>query len=1218
MPAIQIIAIVVSLAFTAVAVAMTTRAVRAILGTVRVGQPASRTDNPGKRTVTLLKESLLHTRMLQWGFVGAMHWFVYLAFIVLSSAVATGYVQLFKPDFALPILGHFFLFEWVSEGLGLLGTLGIIALIIVRQLNHPRSQGRKSRFYGSTQWQAYFVEAFALVESAAILFIRGAEYNLGQIDSDHPEDFTRFHFPISGYVGDFLFPAGVEGNESALENTIVVIAMIKVVLAMVWLMVISSNLTMGIAWHRFTAWFNIFFKRESVGRDTDGATTALGGMKPLMNNGKPVTLDDLDDLDEDSTLGVGTLEDFSWKGILDFSTCTECGRCQSQCPAWNTDKPLSPKLLITAMRDHAYAKAPYLRADEAQREAMLAGDTALATEVEKPLVGETGGRMDGLEDGEWFYNPSNGAAVIDPDVLWNCTSCGACVQQCPVDIEHVDHIMDMRRHQVLVESNFPAELNGLFKGLENKGNPWNMSSSARMDWAKDLPFEVKVVGEDISNLDEVDWLFWVGCAGAYEDRAKKTTRAVAELLDMAGVSFGVLGNGETCTGDPARRAGNEFVFQGLAQQNVENFKEYRVKKVVSTCAHCFNTLKNEYKEFGVELEVVHHTQLLNRLVREGKLTPVSAGPGAHKRSITYHDPCYIGRHNGVYSPPRELLQVLPGAEYVEMERHSEKSFCCGAGGARMWMEENYGERINMNRTNEAVGTGADQIAVGCPFCRVMLSDGLTMKQSKGEAREEVEILDVAQMLLASVKGEQATKLLPGAGAAAGAGTTAPAAKKAAGSGDDSEGSGSGGSGSGGTDVATKAEPEAGDVTITEDTVTETQDAGPAAKASGGSSLFDDASSMFDDESGTTATSATASPDKAPAEEAEAAKAAPKEQASSGGSLFDLGGDSDAGEEPAEAKAEPATEKSEAKAEPEPAAKKADPEPSADLGSGGSLFDLQAEEPAPAKEAPAQEASRAEAAPVEAKAEPAAEEPSESAAKAAAPAAGADPAPAQDVDLSGGGSLFDIVAEEPAPAAKAEPAPAEEAAEPAQAETPAPADEKAPEPEAETPAPAEEKAPEPAATEAKAEPAAETEPAAPAVDLNAGGSLFDIAAPENVPAPPKATAPSSTTPAPAGAAAPVDVSAENVAEDGTDAGSEGSEPAAEVEPVDEAATTEAPAEAEAAAEEQATEEEPAPAEPTEKPAAEEKAPEQAKPVSSGEAHQPRTDVEIESVESLFDI
>ena len=361
-------------------------------------------------------------------------------------------------------------------------------------------------------------------------------------------------------------------------------------------------------------------------------------------------------------------------------------------------------------------------------------------------------------------------------------TCGACVNQCPVDIEHVDHIIDMRRYQVLVEANFPAELNQLFKGMENKGNPWNMSSSARMDWAKDLPFDVKVVGEDVESLDEVEWLFWVGCAGAYEDRQKKTTRAVAELLDMAGVSFAVLGNGETCTGDQARRAGNEFLFQQLAAQNSETFKEFKVKKVVSTCAHCFNTLKNEYADFGVELEVIHHTQLLNRLVREGRLTPVADGAGASKRSITYHDPCYIGRHNGVYSPPRELLQVLPGAEFVEMERNCEQSFCCGAGGARMWMEENIGERINVNRTNEAVGTGADQIAVGCPFCRVMLSDGLTAAQAKGTAREEVEVLDVAQMLLASVKGESAVKVRVASGGGGAA-----------------------------TAVETKAEPEAGDV-----------------------------------------------------------------------------------------------------------------------------------------------------------------------------------------------------------------------------------------------------------------------------------------------------------------------------------------------------------------------------------------------------------------------
>ncbi len=796
----QTVAIVISLALTLAAVVAVTLAVRRMVAVMKQGQPApGRAGNPAARTVTMLKETFGHTRMLQWHWVGIMHWFVYLAFLLLSAAVFAGYFQLFDPEFALPLIGHFFLFEWVSEGIGALSTIGIVFLIVYRQLNHPRSQGRSSRFYGSRQWQAYFVEALVLLEGSAILFIRGAEYNLGQVASDHPEDFDRFHFPISSYVGDALFSS----SEGTLENTIIAIAVFKIVLAMVWLLVIAQNITMGIAWHRFTAWPNIWFKREASGR------TALGALKPLTSDGKAITLDDIDDLDEDAKLGVGAIEDFSWKGILDFTTCTECGRCQSQCPAWNTEKPLSPKLLIMGLREAAYAGAPGSQGDGSTR-------TLVGKSDQEAEVGS------GDDVAEWFYNPPGGDFVIDEDVLWSCTSCGACVQQCPVDIEHVDHIIDMRRHQVLVESNFPSELNGLFKGLENKGNPWNMSSSARMDWAKGLEFDVKVVGESIESLDEVDWLFWVGCAGAYEDRAKKTTRAVAELLDMAGVSFGVLGNGETCTGDPARRAGNEFVFQGLAQQNVEVFKEYKVKKVVSTCAHCFNTLKNEYQDFGVELEVVHHTQLLNRLVRDGKLTPVTDGAGAHKRSITYHDPCYIGRHNGVYTPPRELLQVLPGAEYVEMERNSERSFCCGAGGARMWMEENLGERINVNRTVEAVGTGADQIAVGCPFCRVMLSDGLTAQQAKGEAREEVEVLDVAQMLLASVKGEQATKLLPGEGAA-----DAPAAKKSepASRRPKSE--------------ETKAEPEAGDATQTEDTVTDTEDVGPAAKASGGSSLFDD-------------------------------------------------------------------------------------------------------------------------------------------------------------------------------------------------------------------------------------------------------------------------------------------------------------------------------------------------------------------------------------------
>ncbi|MDV3222837.1 (Fe-S)-binding protein, partial [Intrasporangium sp.] len=340
------------------------------------------------------------------------------------------------------------------------------------------------------------------------------------------------------------------------------------------------------------------------------------------------------------------------------------------------------------------------------------------------------------------------------------------VEQCPVDIEHVDAIVDMRRYKNLIESAFPAELGGLFKNLEKNSNPWGLAPRLRMDWAKDLPFDVPQVGgsgsSDVESLDDVDYLFWVGCAGAYEDRAKKTTRAVAELLNLAGVKFAVLGDGEACTGDSARRAGNEFLYQMLAQQNVEVLNEVGATKIVVTCAHCFNTIKNEYPQLGGNYEVLHHTQLLNRLVREKRLTPVArpgegdglgvSRAGSTGSKVTYHDPCYLGRHNQVYAPPRELLQVLPGVEYAEMERSGEKSFCCGAGGARMWMEEKLGTRINNNRTEEALATGADRIAIGCPFCKVMLTDGLNAAVQDGKKAEgEVEVVDVAQMLLAAVR-----------------------------------------------------------------------------------------------------------------------------------------------------------------------------------------------------------------------------------------------------------------------------------------------------------------------------------------------------------------------------------------------------------------------------------------------------------------------------------
>jgi len=741
----QVAAIVICLAVSAVGIALFSRTVAQIVRTVRVGQPdAGRTDEPGARTATLVREFLGHTRMSRLPVVAVMHWFVMISFGLLFFTLMTAYGQLFAPAFVLPLLGHFVLLEWASEAIAWLSLVGIVTLIGIRQKQHPRSApgegGRSSRFFGSSFWQAYYVEYTILAIVVCVLALRGLEYAL-EAQTGEGEFATVLHFPLTFFIGEAF--SGL--STSALESAIVAVAAVKILVSMAWFITIALQPTMGVAWHRFLAFPNIWFKRHPDGR------TSLGELQPISVGGKPIDFENIDELDEDAALGVGKVEDFTWKGLLDFSTCTECGRCQSQCPAWNTEKPLSPKLLIMNLRDHAAAKSPWLMATEEERGEL---SEAAVAESQRPLVGE------GVPN-----DPFSGG-VIDPDVLWSCTTCGACVEQCPVDIEHVDHIVDMRRNQVLIESAFPSELGGLFKNLEKNANPWGMSPRTRLEWAKHLPFEVKEIGgpaaDDPADLSEVEYLFWVGCAGAFEDRAKKTTQAVAELLHTAGVDFAVLGDGESCTGDPARRAGNEFLFQMLAQANVEALNETKATKIVVTCAHCFNTLGNEYPQLGGTYEVVHHTQLLNRLVRDRRLTPVAAPDqplsglggskaGASAPTVTYHDPCYLGRHNGVYAPPRELIGALPGVEMREMERTKERSFCCGAGGARMWMEEKLGTRINNNRTAEAVATGADTIAIGCPFCRVMLSDGLTEAQANGEAREEVQVLDVAQMLLAAVK-----------------------------------------------------------------------------------------------------------------------------------------------------------------------------------------------------------------------------------------------------------------------------------------------------------------------------------------------------------------------------------------------------------------------------------------------------------------------------------
>ncbi|WP_447038378.1 heterodisulfide reductase-related iron-sulfur binding cluster [Streptomyces sp. DSM 118878] len=738
----QLAAIIVSLVLTVVGVALLARAIGQFVRYFKLGQPVpagTRTDNPYQRSVTLVREFLGHTRMNRWGIVGFAHWFVAIGFLTLPPTIITAYGQLFQADWMLPVIGGFLPYELYIEFIAAMTTVGIVTLMVIRLLNLPSRPGRKSRFTGSKMGQAYFVEYVILTIGLAIYVLRGLEGALHHVD----------HYEAAYFASYPLILAFKGLSLATLQTLVYFTAMIKLGTTMIWMITVSLNTNMGVAWHRFLAFPNIWFKREATGG------TALGELQPMTSGGKPI---DWEDPAEDAVFGVSQVEQFSWKGLLDFSTCTECGRCQSQCPAWNTGKPLSPKLLIMSLRDHAHAKAPYLLAgggktmegDEKATPEQLADVPAAAlAEAERPLIGTA---------------EENG--VIDPDVLWSCTTCGACVEQCPVDIEHIDHIVDMRRYQVMIESAFPSEAGTMLKNLEKKGNPWGLAKKQRLEWLKELDFEVPVVGKDIEDLTEVEYLYWVGCAGALEDRAKKTTKAFAELLHIAGVKFAIMGGDEKCTGDSARRLGNEPLFQQLGQENVmalnmafgeeldddgkvtpESAKPRTAKKIVATCPHCLNTIGNEYPQLGGDYEVIHHTQLLQHLVDEGKLVPVTPVEGL----ITYHDPCYLGRHNKIYTPPREIIASVPGLRNEEMHRHKERGFCCGAGGARMWMEERIGKRVNNERVDEALSLDPDIVSTACPFCLVMLTDSVNGKKNDGKAKESVQVVDVAQLLLDSVK-----------------------------------------------------------------------------------------------------------------------------------------------------------------------------------------------------------------------------------------------------------------------------------------------------------------------------------------------------------------------------------------------------------------------------------------------------------------------------------
>lgn len=424
--------------------------------------------------------------------------------------------------------------------------------------------------------------------------------------------------------------------------------------------------------------------------------TYFANLEPVRNTLKPLDLED----EEAESFGAADIEHFSWKQILDGYSCTECGRCTSVCPANTVGKSLSPKEIIVNIRQRTKDKAPLL--------------------------------SNGVSEGEQFDK----SLVHDyiPDLnLWQCTTCMACVQECPVMIEHVDSIVDMRRNLVLTESQFPAGLNNVFKSLETNYTPWAFNAADRAEWAEGL--SIKTMADD-SNCE---FLFWVGCSGSFDDRYKKVSQSFAKLMQKANIEFRILGIEEKCNGDTARRLGNEYLAQMMMMENVETLNKYNVKKIVTACPHCYHSLKNEYKLFGGNYEVYHHSELIDEMISTGKISLKENG----KEKTTFHDSCYLGRYNGVYEAPRSSLKQVPGLSITEMERNKDRGFCCGAGGGRMFLEDEEGGRVNTERTKEALATNADKIATACPFCMTMLSDGV----KEADKTDEVEIKDIAEIIL---------------------------------------------------------------------------------------------------------------------------------------------------------------------------------------------------------------------------------------------------------------------------------------------------------------------------------------------------------------------------------------------------------------------------------------------------------------------------------------
>ena len=705
--------IAVGLAITLIGFAFVAQRALFLFRLVTTGQPApGRFTDIGAQLKAELMDVFGQRKLLKRPGPGLAHFFVFWGFIILFLTIIEAFGDLFDVKFEIaswPALG------FIEDFFGVAVLVSLITFTTIRIQNRPATKDRKSRFYGSHTTAAWFTLLMIFGVIFTLFMYRGAQVVTGNFP------YGKSWWPFASRALGAAFNGMSKGAALNLE-TAMILGQILVLWGFFVFVLNSKHL------HIFVSEPNVLFSRRPKALGPLGTTPDL----------------DPEKMTEDTVFGTGLIGHLTWKQRLDLISCTECGRCQDQCPAWATDKPLSPKLVIMDLREHMFAASSELLAGQPlipNPQAVPVAVAADATVATKALV------------------PN----IIEEDVLWSCTTCGACVEQCPVDIEHVDTILDMRRYQVLIEAQFPTEANLMLRNVENRGDPWGLGSAQRTQWMDGLDFEIPVVSDSIP--EDVEYLFWVGCAGALDERARKTTQAIARLLKQADISFAVLGPKESCTGDPARRLGNEYLFQTQAQMNIETLQSAGVKKIVASCPHCFNSIAREYPSLGGNFEVYHHTQLLSKLLDSGSLKPVNAV----QQKITYHDPCYLGRHNEVYDEPRGVLNHVPGVKLEEMHRCRNKGFCCGAGGSRMWLEENIGTRINVNRTDEALGTGADVISTACPYCLIMLDDATKARQAEGSVPETVKVLDVAQVL------EQSMAVAAVAAAPAPTPTSAPAA-----------------------------------------------------------------------------------------------------------------------------------------------------------------------------------------------------------------------------------------------------------------------------------------------------------------------------------------------------------------------------------------------------------------------------------------------------------